>query len=142
MIHNIRFREFVYDNEDLDELKQAILNIFPDAEIEMEEAEGMTENKILILTGVIDKKRHTKEFFNKLLELDQEVLDKLVDDLDRKVDENGNLFLRLSKEDAIDEKMTIVDSGDAIHLKIKIAAYPAKKDIAIKKVKEAIEASQ
>lgn len=138
MIHNIRFREFVYENEDLDELKQAILNIFPDAQIEVEEAEGMTENKILILSGVIDKKRHTKEFFNKLLELDGAVLDKLVEDLDKKVDESGNLFLRLSKEDAVDEKMTIVDSGDAIHLKIKIAAYPAKKEIAIKKLKEAI----
>lgn len=138
MIHNIRFREFVYEDEDLDELKQAILNIFPDAEIEIEEAEGLTENRILILTGVISKKRQTKEFFNKLLDLDSEVLDKLVQDLDKKVDENGNLFLRLSKEDAVDEKITIVDSGDSIHLKIKIAAYPAKKEVAINKLKEAI----
>lgn len=139
MIHNIRFREFVYEDEDLDELKQAILNIFPDAEIEIEEAEGLTENRILILTGVISKKRQTKEFFNKLLELDREVLDKLINDLDKKVDENGNLFLRLSKEDAIDEKINIVDSGDSIHLKIKIAAYPAKKEVAINKLKEAID---
>ena len=138
MIHNIRFRVFVYENENLDELTQAILNIFPDAEIEIEEAEGLTENKILILTGVVDKKRHTKEFFNKLLNLDQDVLDKMVDDFDKKVDDNGNLFLRLLKEDAIDDKITIVDSGDAIHLKIKIAAYPARKEIAIKKLKEAI----
>lgn len=138
MIHNIRFREFVYEDEDLDELKQAILNIFPDAEIEIEEAEGLTENRILILTGVISKKRQTKEFFNKLLELDSKVLDKLINDLDKKVDENGNLFLRLSKEDAIDEKINIVDSGDSIHLKIKIAAYPAKKEVAINKLKEAI----
>lgn len=138
MIHNIRFRVFVYEDEDLDELKRAILNIFPDAEIEIEEAEGLTENKILILTGVINKKRQTKEFFNRLLELDSEVLDKLVNDLDKKVDENGNLFLRLSKEDAIDEKITIIDSGDSIHLKLKIAAYPAKKEVAIKKLKEAI----
>ena len=138
MIHNIRFRVFVYENENLDELTQAILNIFPDAEIEIEEAEGLTENKILILTGVVDKKRHTKDFFNKLLNLDQEVLDKMVDDFDKKVDDNGNLFLRLLKEDAIDDKITIVDSGDAIHLKIKIAAYPARKEIAIKKLKEAI----
>ena len=55
------------------------------------------------------------------------------------VDDKGNLFLRLSKEDAVDEKITIVDSGDSIHLKVKIAAYPAKKEIAIKKVREAIE---
>ncbi|WP_178649651.1 RNA-binding protein [uncultured Methanobrevibacter sp.] len=139
MIHNIRFREFVYEDEDLDELKQAILNIFPDAEIEIEEAEGLTENRILILTGVISKKRQTKDFFNKLLELDSKVLDKLINDLDKKVDENGNLFLRLSKEDAIDEKINIVDSGDSIHLKIKIAAYPAKKEVAINKLKEAID---
>ncbi len=139
MIHNIRFREFVYEDEDLDELKQAILNIFPDAEIEIEEAEGLTENRILILTGVISKKRQTKDFFNKLLELDSKVLDKLINDLDKKVDENGNLFLRLSKEDAIDEKINIVDSGDSIHLKIKIAAYPAKKKVAINKLKEAID---
>lgn len=138
MIHNIRFREFVYEDENLDELKQAIFNIFPDAVIEVEEAEGLTENKILILSGVISKKRHTKDFINKLLALDKAVLDKLVDDLDKKVDESGNLFLRLSKEAACDDKIVILDSGDSIHLKIKIAAYPAKKEIAINKIREAI----
>lgn len=139
MIHNIRFREFVYESENLDELTQAIYNIFPDAEIESEDAEGLMENKIIILSGVVDKKRQTKAFFNLLLELDQNQLDKLNNDLERKVDDKGNLFLRLSKEDAVDEKITIVDSGDSIHLKVKIAAYPAKKEIAIKKVREAIE---
>lgn len=139
MIHNIRFREFVYESENLDELTQAIYNIFPDAEIESEDAEGLMEDKIIILSGVVDKKRQTKAFFNLLLELDQNQLDKLNNDLERKVDDKGNLFLRLSKEDAVDEKITIVDSGDSIHLKVKIAAYPAKKEIAIKKVREAIE---
>ena len=48
-------------------------------------------------------------------------------------------FYDYLEEDAVDEKITIVDSGDSIHLKVKIAAYPAKKEIAIKKVREAIE---
>ena len=139
MIHNIRFREFVYEAENLNELTQAIYNILPDAEIETEEAEGLMEDKIIILSGVVDKKRHTKAFFNLLLELDQNQLDKLNNDLERKVDDKGNLFLRLSKEDAINENIKIVDSGDAIHLKVKIAAYPAKKDVAINKVRQAIE---
>ena len=65
-------------------------------------------------------------------------LDKLNDDLERKIDEKGNWFLRFDKADAIDEKLTIKDSGDSIHLKIKIAAYPAKKEIAVEKVREAI----
>ena len=41
MIHNIKFRAFVYEDEDVDEISQAILNILPEAEIEAEEAEGM-----------------------------------------------------------------------------------------------------
>ena len=136
MIHNIKFRAFVYEDEDVDEVSQAILNILPEAEIEAEEAEGMLENKILILTGVVSKKRFTKAFFNTLLEgVD---LDKLNDDLERKMDEKGNWFLRFDKADALDEKWTILDSGDAIHLKVKVAAFPAKKQIAVDKVREAI----
>lgn len=139
MIHNIRFRVFVYKNEDENKIQQAILNVFPDAEINYEEAEGLTGDTILILTGIVDKKRYTKEFFNKLLKLDREVLDKLSDDLDKKMDDNGNLFLRLSKDAAADDRIEILDSGDSIHLKIKIAAYPAKKEIAITKVKQFIK---
>ena len=136
MIHNIKFRAFVYENESVDEISQAILNILPEAEINAEEAEGLTEDKIIILSGVVSKKRYTKAFFNLLLESVD--LEKLNDDLERKIDEKGNWFLRLDKEDAIDEKLTVKDSGDSIHLKIKIAAYPAKKEIAVDKVREAI----
>lgn len=136
MIHNIKFRAFVYEDEDVDEVSQAILNILPEAEIEAEEAEGMLENKILILTGVVSKKRFTKAFFNTLLDCVD--LDKLNGDLERKMDEKGNWFLRFDKADALDEKWTILDSGDAIHLKVKVAAFPAKKQIAVDKVREAI----
>ena len=59
-------------------------------------------------------------------------------DLESKIDDKGNWFLRFDKSDAFDEKLTILDSGDAIHLKIKIAAFPAKKEIAIDKVRQII----
>ena len=136
MIHNIKFRAFVYENESVDEISQAILNILPEAEIEAEEAEGILEDKIIILSGTVSKKRYTKTFFNTLLEWTD--LEKLNDDLERKTDEKGNWFLRFDKNDALDEKWTILDLGDSIHLKVKIAAYPAKNDIAVSKVREAI----
>ena len=92
---------------------------------------------MLILTGTISKKRETKEVLNTLVEsIGEDQLIKLYDDLDRKMDEKGNLFLRLSKEKALDEEWEILDGGDSIHLKIKIAAYPAKKEVAIKKISE------
>ncbi|WP_405281902.1 RNA-binding protein [Methanobrevibacter sp.] len=137
MIHNIKFRAFVYENESIDEITQSILNILPEAEIEAEEAEGLLEDKIIILSGVVSKKRYTKTFFKKLL--DSVDLEKLNDDLELKIDEKGNWFLRFDKDDALDEKWTILDKGDAIHLKVKIAAFPAKKQIAVDKVREAIE---
>ena len=137
MIHNIKFRAFVYENENIDDISQAILNILPEAEIEAEEAEGLLEDKIIILSGVVSKKRYTKTFFNTLLE--NVNLDELNNDLEKKIDDKGNWFLRFDKKDALDEKFTIKDSGDSIHLKIKIAAYPAKKEIAVSKVRQAIE---
>ena len=136
MIHNINFRAFVYEDESVDEISQGILNILPEAEIEKEEAEGLTENKIIILSGTVSKKRYTKTFFNTLLESVD--LDKFSNDLERKMDDKGNLFLRFDKSDAFDENLTIIDSGDSIHLKIKIAAFPAKKEIALEKVRQAI----
>ena len=137
MFHNIYFRAFVYEDENIEDITQAILNILPEAEIEIEEAEGLTENKIIILSGSISKKRYTKTFFNTLLE--NVNLDELNNDLEKKIDDKGNWFLRFDKKDALDEKFTIKDSGDSIHLKIKIAAYPAKKEIAVSKVRQAIE---
>lgn len=62
MIHNIKFRAFVYKNESVDEISQAILNLLPEAEIEAEEAEGLLEDKILILTGVVSKKDTLRTF--------------------------------------------------------------------------------
>lgn len=138
MIHNIRFRVIVSEDESIEELTQAILNVLPEAIIDSEDAEGILGNKITILSGLVSKKRFTKEFFNSLKELDNSTLEKLVLDLDKKVDDSGNLFLRLSKEDAILDKWTILDSGDCIHLKVKIAAFPAKKEVAISKIKEEI----
>ena len=137
MIHNIKFRAFVYTKESVDEISQAILNLLPEAEIEAEEAEGLLEDKILILTGVVSKKRYTKDFFNKLLQSTD--LEKLNNDLEQKMDEKGNWFLRFDKNDALDEKLTVLDKGDSIHLKVKIAAFPAKKQIAVDKVREAID---
>ena len=121
----------------MDDLLQAVLNILPEAEIEAEEAEGLTENKIIILTGTVSKKRYTNAFFNKLLESVE--LSDLTRNLERKIDENGNWFLRFDKDDAINEKLSIVDCGDSIHLKIKIAAYPARKDTAIEKLNSFLE---
>lgn len=138
MIHNIRYRVFVYEDEDEEELIEGLKNILPTAKIEREVAEGMIEDEILILSGKIDKKKETKEFLKTLLSIDKDSLEKLADDLEKKIDKNGNLFLRFSKDSACEEKWEICDTGDSIHLKVKIAAYPAKKEVAINLLNEVL----
>ncbi|KZX16430.1 hypothetical protein MBCUT_08160 [Methanobrevibacter cuticularis] len=139
MIHNIRYRIFVYENEDETVIIDSLCNILPTAKPDKEIAEGLTGNPITIISGKITKKRESKDFVAKLLASEDLDKDKFSKDLDKKMDKNGNLFLRLSKEAALEEKLKIVDSGDSIHLKIKIAAFPAKKEIAIPIAKELFE---
>ena len=56
--------------------------------------------------------------------------------MNNKMDDKGNLFLRFDKQRAYLGDLKIIEHGDAIHVKIKIAAYPAKKENAIAGAKE------
>jgi len=136
MIHNIRYRLFVYNHESENDLREGLKNILPTAKIEREIAEGVTGDKIIILTGEINKKRETKEFMNKLLEMNESKITDLINDFEKKVDDHGNLFLRLSKKEACEDIFQICEGGDSIHLKVKVAAYPAKKTVAIELLEE------
>lgn len=131
MIHNIRYRLFVYKEENEYDLIEGLKNILPTAKVEREIAEGISGDKIIILSGEIAKKRETKEFMNKLLEMDNSKIATLINDFEKKIDENGNLFLRFSKKESCNNILEICEEGDSIHLKVKIAAYPAKKKVAI-----------
>ena len=61
---------------------------------------------------------------------------KILNELDKKMDDKGNLFLRFDKQKAYLDELKITEHGDSIHLKIKIAAYPAKKKPALKIARE------
>lgn len=139
MIHNIRYRIFVYEDENEEDLIKGLKNLLPTAKPNREVAEGMLEDEIIILSGKIDRKKETKEFLNNLLKMDNDSLSKLSADLESKTDKNGNLFLRFSKTSACEEKWEICDTGDSIHLKVKIAAFPAKKNVAISILNEVLE---
>ena len=62
MIHNIKFRAFVYENESVDEISQAILNILPEAEIKLEFEDEVSK-------GIIEESElfHDKKYFLNLL---------------------------------------------------------------------------
>ena len=139
MIHNISYRTFVYTTEDEDKVTDAISYLFfnslPEATID----EDHFNNEILVLSYKITKKRSIREFIDFLNEnLSDADKETIKDELSRRIDDKGNLFLRFDKQEAVDENLKLTYSGNAIHTKIKIASYPSNKENAIKVAKEKI----
>ncbi len=132
MIHNISYRTFVYGTENEEKVKTAIKTLFPHSSPQQEYTEGYYKNPVLILHDKIEKKKEIKDFIQRIKDIPSSQINKILDDLDRKMDDKCNLFLRFDKQRAYLGELKIVEHGDSIHVKIKIAAYPARKEQAMK----------
>ena len=133
MIHNISYRAFVYETEDEEKVMIAINHLFSNTLPEEDIIEDNFSNNVKILSNKITKKRTNRDFINFLNEnLSDDDKEILKDELSRRIDKKGNLFLRFDKQLAYDEILKITYSGDAIHVRIKIASYPVSKENAIK----------
>lgn len=136
MIHNISYRVFVHGTENEEKVLEALNTIFPYASPERELTEGYYKNKVIIFHQKFTKKKEIKNFLENLKELEPDSRNNIIDNLEKKMDDHGNLFLRFSKQDAFSNKWKIVEHGDSIHTRIKFAAYPAKKEGALKLARE------
>lgn len=132
MIHNIAYRTLVYGTEDEDRVRTALLNILPFSKPEKELIEGHHKNQVILLKGKTDQKEDIKVFLQILEDIKTSDKKRILRGLENKIDDKGNLFLRFDKQRAYLGQMKVVEHGDAIHLKLKLAAYPARKDPALK----------
>lgn len=132
MIHNISYRTFVYGTENEEKVKKSLKTLFPNSLPECEITEGYYKNPVLILHDKIVKKKDIKDFIQILDKIGSFDKKRILTELENKMDDTGNLFLRFDKQQAYLGELKIVEHGDSIHVKIKMAAYPAKKEIAMK----------
>ena len=98
-------------------------------------AEEYFQKDIFEIHFTINKKGDL--FLNNLL---KEInTDEILKTIDTRVDDNCNLFIRLDLNKFIEkDELLLTDSGNCIHLRIKIASYPSKKDKAIETIKTII----
>lgn len=136
MIHNLSYRTFVYGTENKEKVKKAIQTLFPSSQPQETLTEGYYKNPVLILHHKIQKKSQIKDFIKILQEMRYPDKKRVLRDLDNKMDSKGNLFLRFDKQRAYLGQLKIAEHGDSIHVKIKMAAYPAKKEPALKLARE------
>ena len=142
--HLIKLSIFSYEHENIEQILEAFLGFFP---FNLEEnkvllkkstAEGFNDRKITILEVTLSKTNLVNEFLENLLKnLSKEQKEQMLREAESRLDENQDFFIRFDKELWINnKKLELTDSGKCFHLKISIAAFPKKREIALNVVKK------
>lgn len=142
-IHHIHISVFVRKDEDSEAIHQKIIQFLPDKfkdeKITIEEQRAPIQDGVdlSIFEIKLNKTRHCKESIQKIKKfLGPKQCQQIAKDPTR-VDGEGNLFLRIDKEQFVkNEETLLVDHGNCFHFKISIACYPKTKANALQVVQE------
>lgn len=141
MIHYILFRTQAHATEDVSRVHEALEHVLPEnTAIDAIETEGYFGNPITIFTARLEKKAAGKYIDFLREKLPAEDLRQLIHELPERVDDDCNFFLRLSKQDAYLGDVRITYADDAISLRARIEAYPAKYESGLKLIREYLHA--
>lgn len=148
LAHRIELSVFSYPEEDFEQISRAFLELLPfDAEkekikIEKTAATGFGQKQIIILKTEIVKVSNTNDFLeNILIKLSDDDKKAIVRQSESRIDEELNFFLRLDKDEWIKNgKLRLIDSGRCFHVKISVAAFPKKREIAEEIMRKFVEA--
>ncbi|ELY46155.1 RNA-binding protein [Natronorubrum tibetense] len=134
-LHYVDLRTFCYATEDEKRVEEALRTFLPEEfEIERAESEGHFGDRILVLSARVERADEVRHVLSRLADL--ESFDDLIDELDERVTENTELFLRLDKQGAFAGDVRL---GEGITFRGKVEAYPAKKEQAVENAEEVLE---
>ncbi len=134
-LHYVDLRTFCYATEDEKRVEEALRTFLPEEfEIERVESEGHYGDRILVLSARVENADDVRHVLARLADL--ESFDQLIDELDERVTENTELFLRLDKQAAFGGDVRL---GDGITFRGKVEAYPAKKEQAVENAEDVLE---
>ncbi|WP_263020871.1 RNA-binding protein [Natronobiforma cellulositropha] len=134
-LHYVDLRAFCYATEDEKRVEDALRTFLPEEfEIERLESEGHYGDRILILSARVENADDVRHVLARLADL--ESFGRLLAELDERVTENTELFLRLDKQAAFSGDVAL---GEGITFRAKVEAYPAKKHIAVENAREVLE---
>lgn len=142
--HLIKLTVFFREGEYKDSIFNSLLAFFPFSleankiNVKKTKAEGFNENKIGILEVALAKISLISQFLKALLEkMDIGQKSAVLQQAASRLDSNLDFFLRFDKDAWISgKKLLLTDSGNCFHLKISIAAFPKKRELALNVVKD------
>jgi len=134
--HWIRVQTFCYATERQDLIEDTLKELLGEIEFEEEISESEHGNTMMILETRVTKQREFTELFSKLSD---EVLDFILENIDNRVDEDDMFYIRLDKQKAVQGIYEIAHHGDVISIFGKVQAHPAKKEVAVRVLREFVE---
>jgi len=101
--------------------------------VKEEKATGFNEQRISIFSLTLVKESHTNAFLKQMLNrLTDEQKDLLARQRESRLDKELFFFIRFDKKNWLaDRELAITDSGDCFHVKMHLAAYPARRPDAL-----------
>jgi hypothetical protein len=134
--HYVDLRTFCYSTEDEKRVEAALRTFLPDdVDIEREESEGHHGDRILVLSARLERADEMRHALSKLAEFED--IDRLLEELDQRIDDNCAFFIQLDKQAAFRGD---VELGSGLMFRGKVEAYPAKKEKAVAAAREALTA--
>lgn len=132
--HYVDLRTFAYATEDEKRVEDALRSFLPeDAGIDRVESDGHHGDRIVVLSARIENADGMRHVLDRIAELDD--LERVLAELDDRIDDNCALFLRLDKQAAFRGDVRL---GPGITFRSKVEAYPAKKAAAVENARETL----
>jgi len=126
--------------EDEQKVLKALRVLLPDeVEVRRGKLKGHHGNPIFTFTASIKQRKLVRELWARMTsKLRAGELDKLSHAAPERVDETCHLYLRFDKQLAYAGELALTEGGDAVYVELKITAYPAKREVATRLVREFI----
>jgi len=130
--------------EDIESIKQKLLELFPfnlaEEKIILREetTKGFNERRIKILKVELLKESHTNKFFESLSsKITRDDKSAILRQKESRLDQELYFYLRFDKQKWIQKnELELTDSGDCFHIKLALAAFPRKREVALELIEK------
>jgi RNA binding exosome subunit len=124
---SLHARVICHATESPEKVEQSLRNVVGDAPVSRTVTEGHHGNSIQIMEVTIEREDEIEAVLRRL---SRESLEEISDTLPSRLDDSCNLFVRFDKQEALGGRLVISRGEDVIVLRIKILAFPARREVA------------
>lgn len=112
---------------------EALRTLLPEAvEVRQSKLKGHHGNPITGFEARVSRKAPLRELWERVAaKLRVGEVENIRRVLPMRIDESCHFYLRFDKQLAYCGELALTDSGDAVHMKLKVAAFPAKHEVAV-----------